>query len=200
MTRKEIDKIFELCLLLVTVIGAAELQYASYFFGQIPPEDPPLSAQKIAELMHSNTILVNSIFRWTTFTIFVLVLAWIILMIFPSVTIKQPILKRFFKRRYGKEFCWCLFGNLFLMEMINFVAISFSAGSLSKTIVSATTLSAFFLTFYATWKYRKEDIYEMRTLTKTSMFWSVIEHTIIYMISYIIMIVIWGYSIIIPTL
>jgi hypothetical protein len=45
MARNEIDRVFELCLLLVTVIGAAELQYATFMFAQ--PTDA------------SNTLMVN---------------------------------------------------------------------------------------------------------------------------------------------
>ncbi len=155
MTRNDIDKIFELCLLLVTVIGAAELSYASYFFSQIPPQNPPLSTQKISELMQSNAIVVNSIFRWTTFTIFILVLVWIVTIIFPKVTIRQPILAKYLKRRKAKEFCWCLFGSLFIFEIINFFAISYSVQRVSDIIAYPATFSAIFLTFYATWQYRK---------------------------------------------
>ena len=70
---------------------------------------------------------------------------------------------------------------------------------LTTITVAITTFSAFFLTFYATWNYRKADIYEMQDLSRDSILYSVTEHVIIYMIAYILMLVIFGYSIILPT-
>src|SRR3972149_9527051 len=119
MTRNEIDKVFELCLLLVTVIAAAELQYASFVFSK--PIDQSLPPKDIANIIQSNAIIVNSIFRWTSIAIFILVLGWIITRIFPSADLTHhPKLIGIFRRRYLKEFCWAMFGNLFVMEIINF--------------------------------------------------------------------------------
>jgi hypothetical protein len=169
------------------------------FFSQIPPQNPPLSTQKISELMQSNAIVVNSIFRWTTFTIFILVLVWIVTIIFPKVTIRQPVLAKYLKRRKAKEFCWCLFGSLFIFEIINFFAISYSVPRVSDIIAYPATLSAIFLTFYATWQYRKDDIYEMNKPTRKLALDCIYEHMSIFFTAYVVMIVIWSYSIIIVT-
>jgi hypothetical protein len=204
MARNSIDKMFDLCLLLVTVIGAAELQYASFIFS-FSPTDPSLTAQGLQNAIHSNILMTNSIFRWTTFTPFILITVWIFANIIPSTS--NLSLQKIFKRRIAKEFCWSLFGNLFLMEIIYFFSLSFSAGSQFSSInlATGTTLafviySSFFLTFYATWKYRKDDIYEMQNLT----FWrsviaSIPEHLIIFALTNLLMIVIWGLSIVVPT-
>jgi heme/copper-type cytochrome/quinol oxidase subunit 2 len=85
-----------------------------------------------------------------------------------------------------------------VLEIVFFFALSFSSGELSTVTVGVVTLSAFFLTFYATWKYRKEDIYEMQR-PRNSVMWSFIEHFMPYFITYVMMLVIVNYSIIIPT-
>jgi len=192
MTRNEIDKIFELCLLLVTVIGAAELQYASFYFS--PSTD------------RSNVIMVNSIFRWTTFTIFILIFLWIISIFTPSMAIKNRVLAKIFKRRKLKEFCWSLFGNLFLWEIIYFFSISYSASSPLSGLNIATIVTlafviytAFLLTLYATWRYRKDDIYEMQNQPlRSSILSAISEHTIIYFSTLVLMMIIWGLSLTIP--
>ena len=171
MDRKEIDKVFELCLLLATVIAAAELQYASFVYSQ----DFVLRE-------------VNYTFRVTTIPIFILVTVWLILMIFPSVVnSKHNILGK--SRRIAKEFCWAFFGNFFVLEMLIFYNLAFSESIISsKDVALYVTWFSVILTFLATWQYRKAD----RNFTqKTARFGfeveSICEHIIIYVFSYILL-------------
>jgi hypothetical protein len=196
MARNEIDKIFELGLLLVTVIGAAELQYSSYIFS-FSPTNSTLTQQQIQEAMHSNIILVNSIYRWTTIPVFILVLVWIIAQIVPNIKVNSTV-NKFVKRRFIKEFCWCLFGSFFIFEIITFVGISYKSVPIVITYIA--TALAIFLTFYPTWRYRKDDIYEMRNPTRSLQIRTMYEHIFIFFIAYILMMVIWSYSIILPSL
>ncbi len=161
-----------------------------------------LTAQQIAQQIDSNKIIVNMIFRSTTVPIFILVVSWIIILIVPKITITSRRLIELklysLKRRYLKEFCWCLFGGLFIFEFIFYFAISY------KTVPNALgyigAIPAYVLTFFAVWQYRKDDIFQMRRPTKALLISSFLEHGIVFAIAYLTMIVIWGYSIIIPSL
>jgi len=178
MRRIDVDRIFELGLLLVTVFAGLELSYASYFFS-LPPENSTLSQQQISQQLHSNTIIVNSIFRWSTITIFFLVVAWILILMVPKITFTSPILANYFKRRFAKEFCWCLFGSLFIIEFIHFFALSYKSVPLTGYIA---LLLAYPLTFFATWYYRKDEIYEMQSPTRKKKLESLREHAYILLL------------------
>lgn len=176
-----LDRVFELCLLLGTVIAASELQYAS----SISPQDKTQ---------------INGVFRWTTIPMLILVATWIVLMLLPSISIKFYGLEKYVNKRVGKEFCWCLFGNLFILETITFVALSFSRNVTATALTGQWgTLLMFFLTAYPTWKYRKEDIYEMQRPSRKLKLIFVGEHLYLYALAYLIIYIILGYSIILPT-
>jgi heme/copper-type cytochrome/quinol oxidase subunit 2 len=68
-------------------------------------------------------------------------------------------LEEYLSRRFLKEFCWALFGNLFTLEVITFFAISISKQltfSLLAIFVSVSFLVVA-LTLYATHQYYNED-------------------------------------------
>lgn len=192
MERNGIDKVFELCLLLVTVIGAAELQYASFIFSQNSPFNPLTKEQYLLNLAQSNFV-----FRITTLPIFILVTTWLVLMVLPQG--KFHGLEKYAKRRYIKEFCWTFFGNLLVLEIIIFTSLSFSkevSSSVSGGLV--VMIISFFLTFLVTWQYRKGDPTNFQDPIRFRVF-SAIEHGLIYFFSYYLILVIVGWSIIVPT-
>jgi len=202
MDRKEIDKIFELCLLLITIIAAAELQYASYVFSQIYPQEPALTAHQIAEQMRSNAVQVNIVFRYTTFPLLVLITTWIILMLIQSIKTNFGILQKF--RRFMKEFCWGLFGNLLVLEIITFSTLSVST-ELAPSMIwgQVARFLSVFLTFPATWYYRKADGGNQQNhsrFERLGFVWtSVLENLTTYIIAYFVVFLILAWSIITPT-
>jgi hypothetical protein len=181
MEKNEVDKVFELCLLLVTVIAAALLQYASFVYSQ-------------------NFVLkeVNYTFRVTTIPIFVLVTTWIVLMLFPSITVRHHILGNL--RRIAKEFCWAFFGNFFVLEMLIFFYLGFSEEAISsQSVAQYATLFSVVFTFLATWQYRKAD---RDNTQRTSRFgfrlMSICEHSVIYGFSYFLLMFVIYVSAVIP--
>ena len=159
-----IDKIFELCLLLITVIAAGELQYASFIYS---------SKDTLSQ--------VNYFFRVSTIPIIILVTTWIVMKLFPSLPSKVHVL-----RRFVKEFCWTLFGNLFALEIIVFVYLGFST-ELDASMVWGQygTLLSVLLTFPATWQYRKADQENGQNMLKPYFPWiTLLEHAVLYFLSY----------------
>jgi hypothetical protein len=202
---------FELCLLLVTVLAAAELQYASYAYSLISPN---LSPQQIAEQMQKNTQQVNGIFRWTTFPIFIILPLWILLTLLPSSTKKPSELK--FPRRFLSELCWGLFGNLLVLEIITFSTLSIPQEIItSGTVGILASIFIFPLTTFANLLYVKTDLDYARFLkakrdakknwrSRINFYWQfrvfpIIESSLIYSISYLIIYIILGASIILQT-
>lgn len=164
-----LDRVFDLCLLLITVISAAELQYASTLF-------------------QNDVTQLNEVFRWTTIPLFVIITIWLFMMVLPS-SIKL--------KNIGKAFCWELFGNFFVLLIITFNALSFQK-DVRTTAVSgewAAFLVAF-LAIYTTWHYLKEYFYKPNWLIKSLV---VLFHLTLFSASYLIVFLILGYSIILPT-
>jgi hypothetical protein len=95
---------------------------------------------------------------------FVLVAIWLAAMIFPHV--KVPLARR----RYLKEFCWALLGNVLALEilLLNFL----SAGIhdwLNVSVMSGRIfefIPSFFLTLLATWQYRRIDSTKNQSATR----------------------------------
>jgi len=136
-----VDHIFEVCLLLVTVLAAAELQYASFIY--------PLSGDPLSDQYKFNLEQVNFVFRISTSVMLVLVTIWIAILLIPSASMKLGLER--FKRRWVKEFCWGLFGNLFVSEIMIFIYFAFSKESISSALVARYgTLIAVLLAFPAT--------------------------------------------------
>ena len=163
-----LDKVFDICILLVTVISAAELQYASTLF-------------------QSDTKTLNEVFRWTTIPLFFVVTIWLFLMIVPSSKLKN----------IGKAFCWQLFGNFYILLIISFYALSFSTDVRSIALIGEfLAFLVLALTTYTTWSYFKENLYKPNWLIKSLVFGI---HLILWSISYLIVFLILGYSIILPT-
>ncbi len=175
------DNIFEVCLLLVTVLAAAELQYASFLY--------PLNGDPLSQQYKFNLEQVNFVFRVATIPIIIMITIWIAVMLIPSTSIKLRVLERF-RKRFAKELCWTLFGNLFVLEIIIFVNFSFSKELIpSKLGAQYGTLLSVLLTFPATWNYAKRDQYNTEKTQQKRFEWllPIAEHAIIYVISYMIL-------------
>ena len=86
-----------------------------------------------------------------------MVTTWIVAMLIPSTSIKLHGLEKF-RRRFVKEFCWTLFGNLFVFEIVIFIYLGFSKEIVPTMLAGEYgTLLSVLLTFPATWQYRKGD-------------------------------------------
>lgn len=176
MAKNEVDKIFELCLLLITVLAAAILAYAAYIY--------PLDGAS------SNLEQVNFIFRVTFILITATIVIWIIANLYPTPRGNIGFLGKF-RRRFVKEFCWGLFGNFFAFEILTFVFFAFSTKLLTDyTTLEYATFFNVFLTFPATWGYVKLDKKEIQTIKfgkwnwlKSKLTHPVAEHFYIYVIA-----------------
>lgn len=176
-SRVNVDRIFDTCILLLTVLAAAEFAYLAYML-------------PVTEV--SNVTQVNLFFRVSTIVILVLVVGWILLSLVPSPpkTWKLGVL-RLFRRRYVKEFCWCLFGNLLFYEIYTFAFYSFFNGGASLVYtVYYGLLFAFFLTLPATVQYARLDHKTAENdLKRRRLRWivPVAEHLIIFIVSYLVL-------------
>ena len=172
MERNGIDYVFAIGLIFVAVIAVAELQFASFVLGQ-----NQLSQGQI-------WIQIIFVFKGTIIPMFVLVAIWLAAMIFPHV--KIPLVRR----RYLKEFCWALLGNVLALEIVLFNLLSangFTYIHMGSEVIYGggifQFIPSFFLTLLVTWQYRRMDSAKSQSATKFGLI-TVIEHGLIYLISY----------------
>ena len=164
--KDRIDKLFELGLLLVTVLAASELGYAAVRFA--------------TELGN-----VNFIFRALTIPIVILILVWIINELVPSPSSKVPL------TRFLREFCWGLLGNLFVLEILMFVALSFTVDPLPLSLwVNAGTFTALFITLPAIWQYREIEHIDSEKRLRYRLVGALVEYLPIYGIAYILLVIV----------
>jgi hypothetical protein len=173
MERNGIDYVFAMGLIFVAVIAVAELQYAHAVLGQ--------------DQLSNWWTQITFVFKGTIVPLFVLVAIWLAAMIFPHV--KIPLARR----RYLKEFCWTLLGNMLALEIVllnflsagihNWLNVSLMSGKIFEFIPS------FFLTLLATWQYRRIDSTKNQSATKFGLI-TVLEHGLIYFISYLLLLMI----------
>jgi hypothetical protein len=112
-------------------------------------------------------------------------------MLLPNV--KFNGLEKYAKRRCLKEFCWTLFGNLLVLEVVLFNVLSLAFGSEPIDFYVyrrvGEILLSFFLTLLATWRYRKADSANVQSSIKFGLI-TVVEHGLIYLISYFLILMI----------
>jgi hypothetical protein len=131
----------------------------------------------------------TNFFKATIVPMFVLVVIWLIGMIFPHV--KIPLAKR----RYLKEFCWALLGNVLALEIVLFSLLLSASEYLQGGIGWEVNLRilglipSFFLTLLATWQYRRMDSAKSQSAIRFGLI-TVIEHGLIYLISYFLLLMI----------
>jgi hypothetical protein len=185
MERNDIDKVFEIGFLIVTVIAVTELQFTSFVLGQ-----NQLSQAEI-------WIQVIFVFKGILIPMFVLVAIWLVAMIFPHV--KVPLARR----RYLKEFCLALLGNVLALEIVLFNILSVSGFADSHIHMGSVVIfgggifqfiPSFFLTLLATWQYRGIDSTKNQSSIKFGLT-TVIEHGLIYSISYFLLLIILSSSV-----
>jgi hypothetical protein len=181
MERNEIDYLFAIGLLIVAVIAVAELQGASFYLGQYQVSQADIWGHLFF------------VFEGTMVPMFVLVTIWLTAMIFPHV--KIPLARR----RYFKEFCWALLGNVLALEIVicGFLRLGiYLHWSIGYEVVYSgggwrifELLPSFFLTLLATWQYRRIDSTKNQSTIKFGLT-TVLEHGLIYSISYFLLLMI----------
>jgi hypothetical protein len=189
--RINVDRVFDTCILLLTVLAAAEFAFLAYLL-------PVTEAANLTQ--------VNIFFRVTTTIIIPLIVCWILLSLIPSPpeSWNLGVLGRF-RRRYVKEFCWCLFGNLFVYEIFTFVYYSFFNGE--AAVLFSAYFSLFFallLTLPATWQYYKTDQKASAIALNRSrmrLLLPIFEHVIIFVVSYLVLqqVMLFSVSVPVPT-
>lgn len=164
MERNGIDYVFAAGLVLVAVIAFAELQFTSFVLSQNQVSQAQIWIQIIF------------VFRVTLIPMFILATIWLATTVFPHV--KIPLARR----RYLKEFCWALLGNVLALEIVLFNLLSANGFTYIHIGTEVTygggifqLTPSFFLTFLATWQYRRIDQVGNQSARKFGLF-TVIEH------------------------
>ena len=81
----------------------------------------------------------------------ILISTWLLKELLPVEPVKRMSLKR-----WAKEFCWALLGNILVLELIIFVTLSFRANIYQVIYIMYPIMFAcFFLTLPVTWSYNK---------------------------------------------
>ena len=178
MERNGIDYVFAAGLVLVAVIAVAELQFASFV----------LSQNQISQAQ--TWIQIVFVFRVTLIPMFILATIWLSATVFPHV--KIPLARR----RYLKEFCWALLGNVLALEIVLFSLLNANGFTYVHIGTEVTywggifqLIPSFFLTFLATWQYRRTDQAGNQSAKKFGLF-TAIEHLVIYAVSYFLILII----------
>ncbi len=182
MDRSTLDRAFGVGVLVVAAIAILELQFANFIYGQ---------AQTAFDDRWTQIVFV---FRVTAIPLFILVIVWLVAMAFPHVRV--PIVRR----RYLKEFCWALLGNVLVLNFATFnflSAINYypPGGHIALEVdqkVLTGMLISFFLTFLATWSYRRVDLSDKEISLKFGLV-TILEHALVYVVSYfLILSVVWS--------
>lgn len=165
---KRIDRIFEIGLLLATVLSASILQYASTKY---------VYEGKLTDL--------DFAFKELTIPIIILILLWLIKELFPRRSLKWLHLKR-----WAKEFCWAFLNNFLVLGILSFIIVSFTTDIyLLSSITITMMLIALVLTFPISWNYRKCEQENGKFKSRGgSIVMTIAEHIIIYAISYFILV------------
>jgi hypothetical protein len=131
-TSEKLDHLFEIGLVLVTVLAAAELEFSG-------------------DILANETATLNFIFRITTIPIILLILLWMFKEIYPAkLEPKVPL------RRWLKEFSWVFLGNFVALTIFVYLLLSFFASVVENgTLPDLLALGAALLTFPATLEYRR---------------------------------------------
>jgi hypothetical protein len=138
-----IDRLFEIGLVLASILSAAILQYASAMFS--------LLETSTTNTLHAKLSGINFVFRMTTVPLVILIFIWLIKEAYPSSwESRRPI------RRWLKEFDWAFLGYFIFLDISLFVSLSFYTSYLwLSPLVLLMGAFSFILTFFATWQYKK---------------------------------------------
>jgi len=171
---EKIDHLFEIGLVLVTVISASILQYLSskYSF------DMTLTnAQKLADL--------SFVFKELTMPIIILILLWLLKeLIFGRYVLSLSL------KRFVKEFCWTFLSIFLVLEILSFAFLGFiSKPDQLSTIVGIMMLFAFLFTFPITWEYGGHSLKREKPKRRESFMGAMtalVEHLVVFTISYVV--------------
>jgi hypothetical protein len=176
---EKLNHFFEIGIILITVLSAQELVYASVLALEPTPQ-----------------ITINDmefLFKILTLPIIIIVLFWLIKEVFPVPS--QRILgwqlpRWFYLRRWMKEFCWFSLTLFISLEIIAFVAFGFPKSSklVYQPLTIALALVGFFLTLFVTYNYRKCEIETTNEQKARERFIknTVIEHAVVWLITVVI--------------
>jgi hypothetical protein len=174
------DQLFEIALLLVTVLSASIFQY---LWSRHSFDNTLTDAQKLSDLSFA--------FKELTIPIVVLILLWLLKELIFGRSVLSLRLKR-----YMKEFCWAFLGIFLTVEILSVVFLGFITNpSQVSTSLGIMLVFSFVSTFAITWKYREYISVEAKSkrlelLTRAGL--ALWEHIIVFTISYFVFIlVIW---------
>jgi len=171
---ERIDHLFEVGLVLITVVSASILQYLSSKYSL---DDTLDNAQKLADL--------RFVFKELTMPIMILVLLWLLKELFFGRHVFSLLLKRFVK-----EFCWTFMSIFLVLEILSFAFLGFmSKPDQLSAVVIIMMLFAFLFTFPITWQYGGHTLKREKTKKWRSFrgaMTALAEHLVIFSISYIV--------------
>ena len=164
---KRIDRLFEIGLLLATVLSASILQYASARY---------VYEEKLTDL--------DFAFKELTIPLVILILLWLIKELFPRRSLKWLHLKR-----WAKEFCWTFLSNFLVLGILSFIIVSFTTDTnLLSSITATMVIIALLLTFPISFNYRKREEENEKSKSRRRFHAMTIpEHTIIFVISLLVL-------------
>ena len=128
---RRIDHLFEVGLVLATVLSAAELQYVS-----VKTEFQEQATRNMAD--------VNFTFRVFSILLVLLILSWII----------KELIRSARLRIWIRNFCWAFLSMVYVLEAVSFVVLTtFTTVSQLGSITGVLLLSALIFTLVITWTY-----------------------------------------------
>jgi hypothetical protein len=175
--RPNADKVFDVCIVLLTVLAAAELAYVSFLFSTDAT---------------NNLGQVNYFFRVTTIGTIILLIIWIIASVSPQISGVLEVPSWLALRRWFKQFCWNFFGNLFIFEITAFVFFAIDNSALLSLIaINEGSFAVLFFTFPAVYYYWRKD---NQNVTGKRMLIPVIEHIVTFLLALGVLALIVAYS------
>jgi hypothetical protein len=171
---ERVDRLFEIGLLLASILSAAILGYASALYSLLETTS--------TNTLHEKLSGINFAFRMTTVPLMILLLVWLVKEAYPSSWERRlPI------RRWLKEFDWAFLGYFLVLDFLLFLSLSFYISYLQLyPWVMLTGVLSFIFTFFATWQYKKCAVTD-RKINRQFAFATIVEHAFLVIVAYIIL-------------
>lgn len=171
---ERVDRLFEIGLLLASILSAAILGYASAMFSLL--ETTPTNT------LHDKLSGINFAFRITTVPLVILLLIWLVKETYPS-----SWERRLPMRRWLKEFDWAFLGYFLVLDFLLFLSLSFYTSYLQLyPWILLTGILSFTFTFFATWQYKKcADT--NRRIDRRFVIEATVEHSFLVLVAYLIL-------------
>jgi hypothetical protein len=171
---ERVDRLFEIGLLLASVLSAAILGYASAMYS--------LLETTLTNTLHEKLSGINFAFRITTVPLVILLLVWLVKEAYPSSWERRlPV------RRCLKEFDWAFLGYFLVLDFLLFLSLSFYTSYLQLyPWVLLTGVLSFIFTFFATWQYKK-CAETNRKIDRGFVIVALAEHAVLILFAYAIL-------------